>query len=71
MRTTQQAMVRAELICTCVQHRCDLMKSNQGQMIHNILERHHCTIKLDKVVKDVPGVGFQVIDEPALVLSEV
>ena len=40
-------------------------------MIRNILERHHCTIKLDKVIKDIPGGGFQVIDEPAAVLSEV
>ena len=40
-------------------------------MICNILEQHCYTIKLDKVVKDIPGVGFQVIDEPALVLSEV
>ena len=38
MRTTQQAIVRAELIHTCVQCRYDLMKSNQGQMIRNILE---------------------------------
>ena len=38
IHTTHQATVRAELIHTCVQHHCDLMKSNQGQMICNILE---------------------------------
>ena len=71
MHSTQQAMVRAELIRTCVQRCCDLMKSNQGQMIRNILEQHRCVIRLDKVVKDIPGGGFQVIDEPTAVLSEI
>ena len=47
------------------------MKSNQGQMIHNILEQQQCTIRLDKVTKAMPGGGIQVIDEPAAVLQEV
>ena len=68
---TQRNLTRAELIRTCVQWRCDLMKSNQGQMIWNLLEQQRCTIKLDKVVKIVPGSGLQVIDEPAAVLAEV
>ena len=37
-RTTQHDLTRAELIRTCVQRHCDLMHSNQGQMIRNILE---------------------------------
>ena len=34
---TQQAIKKGEKICTCVQCCCDLMGSNQGQMIHNLL----------------------------------
>jgi len=70
-RNTQQALVRAELIRTCVQRRCDLMKSNQGKMIRNILERQRCTIRLDKVLKTDPAGKLHVIDEPAKVLTEV
>ena len=71
VHATQQKAMKAERIRTCVEHRCDLMKSNQGQMIRNLLGRQPSRVKLDKVLKAVPGGGVQIIDEPAVVLQEV
>src|SRR5271168_1791510 len=68
---TQQALVKAERIHTCVQHRCDLMKSNQGQMICNLLGWQWGAVTLDKVSRLTAGGIGTVIDNPADVLSEV
>jgi ribonuclease HI len=71
VRATQQKAMKAERIRTCVECRCDLMKSDQGRMIRNLLGRQPSRVKLDKVSKAISGGGVQIIDEPAAVLQEV
>ena len=70
-RTAQREAMRLEQIQTCVEHRCDLMRSDQSRMIRNLLGRQCSAIRLDKVVTVTPGGGVQVIDEPATVVQEV
>ena len=70
-RITQQALTKAEQIRTCVQHHCDLMRSNQGQMIRNLLGHQHSAVKLDKVSRVLPGGSVQILDEPATIMQEV
>ena len=47
------------------------MKSNQRQIICNLLGQQHGGVTLDKVTKVLPGGGVGVIDEPVAVLREV